>query len=177
MITSKKIAQIANVAFVQEFLKKNEMRAKLCMKNDQYSLLLHRHGLIIEIKDVLRENYLEVSLIDITSSLMIWGGSALGICLDLNLLDIEVLQLQKFEDHPELDLFTSHAAIKMDNLHTHLQAFDKLLPIITLQGLAAIRDGTIQSKRSFFNSVILMKLTDRDGYVRCLNNQDIEQLK
>jgi hypothetical protein len=168
MIFNEHIDRLIEVAQVQEFMRRHDMRSKLCKKEDNYSLLLYRLPYVIEFHDALIENYLEITFADLDEGLMIGGGSALSCSLDLGLQNLSELQQRKFDNHPQNHLFLSSNALKMDDLNSNLEAIDKLLPMIESKGLSSMRDGTFDIRFDFTQSVSPMDCGLKEKYLQCL---------
>jgi hypothetical protein len=126
-----------------------------------------RHPFFIEIHDALSENYLEITLSELTSGLLITGSSALGCSLDLGLQDINSLRAHTFHNHPLNHLFLSFGPQKMRHLHSFLEALDKLLPHIEESGLDSMREGSFDRRYDFSRSVELMHPGLKEKYFQC----------
>lgn len=168
MIFNEHIDRLTEIEIVQEFMRRNLMQAKLCNRGDDYSLILYRLPYVVEFHDALIENYLEVTLADLDGNLLIGGSSALGCSLDLGLQNVQQLRARNFEDHPLNNIFLSFQSQKMRNLHSFLEAIDKLFPRIEAKGLSAMRDGTFDSQFDFTQSVSPMYYGLKEKYLQCL---------
>jgi hypothetical protein len=155
MIYNENIDRLTEIDIVKDFVANHKMTSVLCKSVDEYSLLLFRHPFFIEIHDALSENYLEITLSELTSGLLITGSSALGCSLDLGLQDLSALRTRVFDNHPLNHLFLSFGSQKMRNLHSFLEALDKLLPYIEIEGngLQSMREGRFDRRFDFSQSV------------------------
>lgn len=156
MIYNENIDRLTEVKIVNDFVVNHKMASAPCKSIDECSLLLFRYPFFIEIHDALSENYLEITLSELTSGLLITGSSALGCSLDLGLQDINTLRARVFDDHPLNHLFLSFGPQKMRNLHSFIEALDKLLPYIEENGLQSMREGHFDRQFDFSQSIDLM---------------------
>jgi hypothetical protein len=170
MIFNEHIDQLVEVVQVQEFMRSHDMRSKLCKKGDNYSLLLYRLPYVVEFHDALIENYLEITLADLDEGLMIGGGTALECSLAMELQNLAELKERKFDTHPQNSIFLSWNALKMDDLNSNLEAIDKLLPLIEIKGLSAIRGGTFDSRLDCNESVSPMYYGLKEKYLQCMKD-------
>lgn len=168
MIYNEHMDRLTEVEIVQEFMRRNSMRTKLCNRDDDYSLILYRLPYVVEMHDALIENYLEISIADLASELILSGGSAVGCSIDMGLQDRAELKTRNFDTHPNNSIFLSFQGRKMYDLHCDLEAIDKLFPRIEAKGLSAMRDGTFDSRFDFTQSVSPMYYGLKEKYLQCL---------
>jgi hypothetical protein len=169
MIFNQRIDLLMEIDVVQEFMQRHSMQGKLCVKDDNYSLIVYRLPYVVEFHDALIENYLEISLSDISEGILIEGSVAVGCCLKMELQNLATLQSAKFDMHPQLDLFLSEKILKMDNLYTELQAFDNLMPLlINRGGLSSMRDGSFDTRFDFKDYVKPMYFGLKEKYLKCI---------
>lgn len=173
MIFNQRIDRLMEVDIVQEFMYHNDMQGRLCGKGDSFSLILYRMPYVVEFHDALIENYLEITLSDISAQLLLTGGRVSEISFMMNLQNFETLKLKRFNEHPKNDIFLSESARKMFDLHSELEAIDKLLPLIELKdGLNAMRDGSFDVRFDFKDYVNPMYFGLKDKYLNCINKTD-----
>ncbi|MES2840607.1 MAG: hypothetical protein V4794_10035 [Pseudomonadota bacterium] len=91
-------------------------------------LLFNEHW-IIDIRDCLRENYLELYLIEPAKKQFLWGSAALACCDDLGIVPIEMIRAAVPDGSFGEEIFLSFNSIKRRNLHTNLIAFDAICSI------------------------------------------------
>lgn len=168
MITNKEIDRLTTVEVVRDFAMRNAMAVKLCEHKGEHSLLIFRTPYFVAIRDVLVENYLEITLSDLTSNLLITGSCALACSLELGLQDLEVLRSQTFNSDRSHELFLSFHLQKFDDLHTFLGAIDKLLSCIATGGLLALRAGRFNLGLECSQSIGPMYPGLREEYLRCV---------
>lgn len=150
MTSNEHLSRLLEVDVVQQFIKKHSMQHTVL--NDMF--VLYRLPFVIGITDYLIENYLPMTLSDLSYDLLIEGGPALACSLAMNLQNIEQLRQERYDHHPLLNIFMSEGANKMDNLYSHLDAFDKLLPLIEERGgLVSHKNGTFDLRFDFSDSV------------------------
>ena len=130
MIFNQNLNRLLEVRIVKEFQHHHSMQGKLRKDSNDASFILYKMPFVVEFHDALIENYLEVSLSDLNCKLMLDGSSAVACCLQMELLNLDLMRLETFDNHPQTDIFLSEGILKMDNLHSNLEAIDKLLPLI-----------------------------------------------
>jgi hypothetical protein len=154
MIFNKNLDRILGIELVQRFTMTHRMRGCKCSCKDDCCFLLYRIPYIVAFWDAYIENYLEVVLVDLDAGLLLEGASALGCSLDLKLQSLELLRAREFSKHPLNDIFLSMNAEKMRYLHSHLEAIDKLLPLLEGKGgLISMRNGEFSKEFDFTESV------------------------
>lgn len=168
MITNAHIDRLLEIPLVQEVVQKNQFKTSLCQKGDDFTLLLYRLPYVIELRDTLVENYLETSLSDLDSERMIFGGSALGCCVHLGLIDIEALRQCVYEQQYE-SFFLSESALKLSDLYSDIEAFDKLLSIFEQQGMEPLVSKLDNGAHEFGTQPMYAGLKDK--YLRCISSQ------
>ncbi len=167
MIYNENLYSLTEVAIVEVFMRKQDF--KVASSDSEFGLILYNFPYIVEFKDALIENYLEVYLSDISSDLMFSEGAAWACCIELGLEDRQELKNRSYESHPQNQLFLSEGAQKMYGLHVTLEAIDKLLPLIKAKGgLVSMRDGTFDSRFDFKDSVKPMWHGMKERYLRCI---------
>ena len=168
MVTNKNIERLIEIGVVQSFVARHMLAAKLCRHNDDYSLLLFRAPYFVEFRDTLIENYLEITLADLETGLLITGSSALAISLELGLQDLQVLRARNFDNDPLIKIFLSFQSQKMRNLYSFLEAIDKLLLGIRSGGLSTLQDGSFDPRFDFSQSLSALYPGLREEYLRCV---------
>lgn len=170
MIFNQHLDRLPEVKIVQDFMQKSEMQGKLCGNGGNYSFILFRLPYVVEFHDAAIENYLEITLSDLGSDLLIQGGTALGCSLDVGLQNLSELRSRNFEHHPQNDIFLSDKPEKMRYLHSHLEAIEKLLPLIEAKGgLSSMRDGTFDRRFDFSTSVQSTYPGLKEKYLKCID--------
>jgi hypothetical protein len=174
MIYNENLHLLTEVAIVKEFMRQQGF--KVAPSDLDFGLVLYKLPYVVEFKDALIENYLEVYFSDLNGGFYMEGNSALGCSLDLGLQDLKVLRATDFENHPEKDIFLSEGKRKYHNLCSNLQSFEKLLPLIAAKGgLASMCDGTFNSRFDFRDSVKPMWRGMKERYLRCIAKAESSQ--
>jgi hypothetical protein len=170
MIFNHHIDRLTEIKIVQNFMQRHDMKAKLCVKADNFSLIIYRLPYVIEIYDALIENYLEMTCSDLRSDLLLPEGSFLSCSLDLGLQNLDELRILNFELHSQNNLFLSWESLKMRYLHSNIEAIDKLLPLIEAKGgLSSMQDGTFNPRFDFKLSVSPMYYGLKEKYLNCIS--------
>ncbi len=169
MIFNQKIDRLMEVDIVHSFMNCHNMQGKLCAKGDNFSFILYRMPYVVEFHDALIENYLEISLSDISAQLLLTGGRVSEISFMMGLQNFETLKFKNFNGHPKNDIFLSEAARKMFDLHSELEAIDKLLSLIEPKGgINALCDGSFDSRFDFKDYVKPMWHGLKEKYLKCI---------
>jgi hypothetical protein len=167
MIYNENLYRLTEVAIVEVFMLEQDF--KVAPSDSDFGLILYNLPYVIEFKDALIENYLELYFSDIKSGLMFAEGATWACCVDIGLQDRLELKNRSYESHPQNQLFLSEGAQKMYGLHVALEAIDKLLPLIKAKGgLASMCDGTFDSRFDFKDSVKPMWHGMKERYLRCI---------
>lgn len=167
MIYNENLHRLTEIEIVKDFMQLQGFKVAPCDKD--FGLILYRLPYVIEFKDALIENYLEVYFSDLTSSLYMEGGSALGCSLDLGLQSIEILRARDLDNVQGKDIFLSDGPLKIRHLYSNLEAIDKLLPPMEAKGgLASMRNGTFDLRFDFTLSVKQMWHGMKERYLRCI---------
>lgn len=173
MISNQRIDRLLEVDIVKSFIHRHGMLGKLCIDGDNFSFILYKIPYVIEFHDALIENYLEISLSDMSSDWMIDGGSALGCSIDIGLQNLEKLRNTNHESSIANTIFLSENFLKTRNLYSNLGAIDKLLPHIEAKGgLISMRDKTFDERFDFNDTVKPMYFGLKDKYLNCINKTD-----
>ncbi|MEJ7139174.1 hypothetical protein [Amphibiibacter pelophylacis] len=175
MIYNKNIDRLAKTEVVKDFMRRNDF--KMATQCKDYSFVLHKIPYVIEFKDALIENYLEIYFSDLNSDLYIVGNCALACGLDIGNQDL--LKLKKrdlgLKNHPDKEIFLSENEKKIGNLYDTLEAIDGLIPLFdTKGGLASMRNGTFDSRFDFKTRVDLMWHGMKERYLRCIGEGDFQ---
>jgi hypothetical protein len=170
MIYNKHLDRLQEIPFVQDFISRQGMCGKLCSEGENHSFILYRRPYAVEFYDALIENYLEISLLEPTSNYVLRASTASGICLEMGLQKIEALRQLDFRHCAQGPIFLSSDDTKMLSLYEHLDAIDKLLPLLEARGgLASMRDGTFDSQFNFSDLVQPMYPGLQERYKKCLD--------
>ncbi len=171
MIYNENLHRLTDVQIVKDFMRRQ--RFKVAPNDNDFGLILFRLPYVIEFKDALIENYLEVYFSDLVGSLYIEGSPALGRSLDLGLQCLEELRLRDLSCYKDIDIFLSENEKKFSDLDAELEAIDKLLPLIEAKGgLVSMRDGTFDPRPDFKDSVKPMWHGMKERYLRCIAQAD-----
>ena len=158
---------------VQKFMHDHNMHGKLCIRRDEYSLILYRFPYVVEFHDALIDNYLEISLSDISMELLLTGSRAVPISCQLGFQNIEELKIMNFTNDPKNNIFISEGSRKMLDLHCDFEAINKLLPSIEAKGgLASIQNGTFDTRFDFKDYLKPMYFGLKDKYLNCIHETD-----
>lgn len=173
MIFNKHLDRLTEVEIVQNFMRCHNMQSKMCSEGDSHSFILYRFPYVVEFWDALIENYLECSLTDVTSGLLMNDGSIYGISVALGFHDRATVKSRSYQGHPLNQIFLSSQAEKMLDLHVDLEAIDKLLPLIEAKGgLSSMHDGTFDPRFDFKDSVQAMYHGLKEKYLQCIGPLD-----
>lgn len=129
MIFNDKLTNLFNFPIVQLISQKLDLKMIACNGFGIDGILLFNERWIIDIRDCLRENYLELFLIESAKRQFLWGSAALACCDDLDILPIEMIRSQVPDGNFGEEIFLSFNSTKRRNLHTNLIAFDAVCSI------------------------------------------------
>lgn len=165
MIYNENMHRLTEVEIVKDFMQRRGF--KVAPSDNDYGLIIYRLPYVIEFKDALIENYLEVYFCDVDASALMQEGDIIWCSVTLGKQTREELKAVNFEGHPQNNLFLSDGAQKMYCLSTTVEAIDKLLPLIEAKGgLASMSDGTFDPRPDFKNSVKPMWHGMKERYLR-----------
>jgi hypothetical protein len=171
MIYNENLHRLTDAQIVKDFMRRQ--RFKVAPSDNDFGLILFRLPYVIEFKDALIENYLEVYFSDLEGLLYMEGSSALGCSLDLKLQNIEDLRARDLTHDQNKEFFLSECDLKIRHLYSNLEAIDKLLPLIEAKrGLVSMRDGTFDPRPDFKDSVKPMWHGMKERYLRCIAQAD-----
>lgn len=171
MIYNENLDRLTQVEIVKNFMRRQNF--KVAPSDNDFGLILFRLPYVIEFKDALIENYLEVYFSDLVGCLYMDGNCALGCSLDLRLQNIEALRARDLTLDKNKEFFLSECDLKIRHLYSNLEAIDKLLPLFEAKGgLASMRDGTFDSRFDFKDSVKPMWHGMKERYLRCIAQAD-----
>ncbi len=171
MIYNENLDRLTQVEIVKDFMRRQSF--KVAPSDNDFGLILFRLPYVIEFKDALIENYLEVYLSDLVSSIYIEGSPALGRSLDLGLQCLEELRSRDLSGYEDINIFLSDNEKKFSDLDAELEAIDKLLPLIEAKGgLVSMRNGTFDPRSDFKDSVKPMWHGMKERYLRCIAQAD-----
>lgn len=172
MIFNQHLDRLKEVQLVRDFMQRHRMQGGLCTQGDDSSFILYRFPYVVEFRDALIENYLEIVLVDVSSNLLLTDGSITFCSVELGHQNREILRTLDFSSHKQNNIFLSEGSMKMYGLHTVVEALDKLIPLIEARGgLSSIRDGTFDLRFDFRNCVQPMYPGLKDKYLKCINSQ------
>ena len=140
MISSENVFNIKRITFVKEFLEKHDFNAALLEEDGNYSLLMFRYPLFIELLDGLNENCLHISLGDTKSALITQDSSVLNLAYTLGWISERDANNTSFPKNEESDLFLSFGTEKIHNLFFFLKALNSLLPMLGSEGFKAFEE-------------------------------------
>ena len=171
MIFNEHLDRLMEVDVVQNFTKIHRMKGKMCSEGKNHTYILYRLPYVVGFWDSVIENYLEIVLVDLDAELLIEGGSALGCSLDMGLQKLEILRQRNFSKHLLNEIFLSERVEKMRYLHSHLEAFEKILPLIECkEGLISMKDGSFDSRFNFSDSVKPIYPGLKERYQKCIGS-------
>ncbi len=170
MILNQDIGRLIEVDIVSSFVAQHKMTPVDCRWSEGCSLLLTRTPYVVEFQDALIENYLDVTLADLSNGLLITGSSALGCSIDMGLQNLQSLKRQNFDHHPLLNVFLSFQAQKMGNLYSFLGAIDALMERIEEKGLVTMLTGGFDEGFDFSSSVEPLYPGMLERYRLCINS-------
>ena len=167
VIYNQNLHRLTEVEVVKEFMWRQGF--KVAPSDLDFGLILYKLPYVIEFKDALIENYLEIYFSDISSACYMNEGDSIWCSISIGMQSREELKRLSFECHGQLDIFLSEGPQKMYGLQTTLKAIDKLLPLIEAKGgLASMHDGTFNSRIDFKDSVKPMWHGMKERYLRCI---------
>lgn len=171
MIYNENLDRLTQVEIVKDFMRRQSFKVAPC--DNDFGLILFRLPYVIEFKDALIENYLEVYFSDLESRLYMEGNSALGCSIDIGLQRLEELRLRDLSCYEGIDIFLSENEKKFSDLDARLEAIDKLLPLIEAKGgLVSMQDGKFDSRFDFKDSVKPMWHGMKERYLRLIAQVD-----
>ena len=103
MIYNDNLDRLTQVEIVKDFMLRQSF--KVAPSDNDFGLILFRLPYVIEFKDALIENYLEVYFSDLVSSIYIEGSPALGRSLDLGLQCLEELRSRDLSGYEDINIF------------------------------------------------------------------------
>lgn len=129
MIFNDKLINLSNLPIVQLILQKFDLKIIACTGFGIDGILLFNERWIVDIRDCLQENYLELYLIEPAKRQFLWGSAALACCDELDIIPIEMIRTAVPDGDFGEEIFLSFKSIKRRNLHTNLIAFDAVCSI------------------------------------------------
>lgn len=168
MISSKNILHVKELGFVAEFLQKHNFQAKLLEDGEDYSLLLFRSPLCVEIVDGLSDNCLQIVLGDISTSMMMLDGSVLHLAFEHGWVDSDEARNTRFPENEESRFFLSSGTEKIHNLYFFLRAMDKLLPLLGSNGIKIIENTAFSKSTGVSDLLQTMPNDMRERYLACI---------
>lgn len=129
MIFNDKLINLSNLPIVQLIVQKLKLKMIACSGFGIDGILLFNERWIVDIRDCLRENYLELYLIEPAKGQFLWGSAALACCDDLGIIPIEIIRSKVPDGNFGEEIFLSFNSTKRRNLHTNLIAFDAICSI------------------------------------------------
>lgn len=169
MIYNSQIDRLMEVDIVQTFMRHQDMQGKPCGKGDNCSLILYKFPYVVEFHDALIENYLEITLSDISKDLLLTGSRATEICLEIGLQNIEDLKIRNFNEHTKNNIFISEGARKMFDLYCDLEAIDKIIPLLKKSDdSSSMLKDAFDSRFDFKDYVIPMYFGLKEKYLNCI---------
>lgn len=174
MIYNENLYRLTEVEIVKDFMRRHSF--KVAPSDNDFGLILFRLPYVIEFKDALIENYLEVYFSDLVGCLYMEGSPALGRSLDFGLQCLEELRSRDLSGFEDINIFLSDNKKKYSDLDAELEAIDKLLPLIEAKGgLASMRDGTFDPRFDFKDSVKPMWHGMKERYLRCIAAAELDK--
>jgi hypothetical protein len=172
MIFNEHLDRLMEVDIVKKFTLTNHMQSKRCRAGANPTFILYRLPYVVGFWDSVIENFLEIVFVDLDANLLIDYGSPVSIAIDLGLQNLEALKILNFDNHNQLDIFSSEKALKMYCLHTGLEAIDKLLPLIDSKGgLTSLKDGTFHPQFDFSDTVKPIYQGLKERYINCIGDE------
>jgi hypothetical protein len=166
MISSENILNIRRISFVTEFLKKNNFKTALLEDDGDYSLLMFRTPLFIELFDGLNENCLHISFGDTKSALVTQDGSVLNWAYTAGWISESASNNTAFPRNEESDLFLSFGTEKIHNLFFFLKAINFMLPILGSEGFKALEEQDTSSRPSVLITLQPMAYETKKKYLK-----------
>lgn len=168
MIFNEHLERLLEVRVVKDFMVSRRLEATKFHDDAVSSLLLFRDAFVIEVRDALRENYLEIFLVDLDSDRVLEGGAAVGCSVDLGFQNLEEMRAKNHSVQTWESLFLSFEIEKMNNLQHHLAAFDRLFPLIETEGLRRLQNSGRKYPTDFPLSIRPMYPLVKARYAKCL---------
>lgn len=131
MIYNRRLEHLLKSRCLQDFAARHQANARVCETKDRYSILLIRDSYVVEISEIIVDNYVEVWLSDMNSRLCVSSADARGICRALNVPAATVCQL---DDVPVERVFISFHSEKAASFPGELSPIDSLLVFIAGNG-------------------------------------------
>lgn len=166
MISSENVLNIKRISFVKEFLEKNDFKTALLEDDGDYSLLMFRPPLFIELLDGLNENCLHISLGDTKSALVTQDGSVLNLAYTAGWISERDANSTTFPKNEESDLFLSFGTEKIHNLFFFLKALTALLPILGSEGFKAFEEQDASRRSNVLITLQPMAYETKKRYLK-----------
>lgn len=165
MIYNTYIEMLLKSNVIQETIRKNSMSTKVLINGDEYYFLMYHHPFVIEISDLLIENFLDIFVHDLTNNLTIKDNLLITIADDLG--------IRSKNDWPskcntlDSEMFISYNEGKQTILEGVLDRFNLLLPIIVNKGgFKSFKDKTFHPLFDYTESTLNLNINEK---VKILN--------
>lgn len=131
MIYNRRLEHLLKSRCLQDFSARHHAVARICDTKDRYSVLLVRDSYVVELSEIIIDNYVEIWLSDMKSSLWVSSADARGIC---RALDVPVAVRCQLDDVPVERTFISFCSEKAISFPEDLSSIDSLLEFIASNG-------------------------------------------
>ncbi|NIN58217.1 MAG: hypothetical protein GTN84_22510 [Hydrogenophaga sp.] len=131
MIYNRRLEILLKSRCLQDFALRHHAVAQICDTKDRYSVLLVRGNYVIEISEIIIDNYVEVWLSDMGSNLWVSSADARGIC---RALDIPVAVVCLLDDISIERTFISFHSEKAASFPLDFSSIESLLVYIFSHG-------------------------------------------
>lgn len=153
MINNEALHRVVSIPAVASFIQRFQMNSIMC----NGSFVLYSLPYIINFRDALIENHLEIYLVDLNRNLMADGHGVLAESLSRGFQSAELLNRERQNfSQTELSLFLSDQVNKLADLYAIVESINLLFPEISSHGL----DSVIKSTQPLGWSM-------RDRYAAC----------
>lgn len=116
---------------LQDFVKRHHAVARICDSRDRYSILLIRDPYVVELSEISIDNYVEIWLSDMNSSLWVSSSDARSMCREL---ELPVALICQRDDFLAEEAFISFHSEKANSFPEDLSSIDAMLTFIVSRG-------------------------------------------
>ena len=131
MIYNRQLEYLLTSRCLQDFSARYQSVARICETKDRYSILLVHDSYVVELSEIIIDNYVEIWLSDMSSGLWVSSTDARGICSAINIPAAIVCKLDDISIERAFISFHSEKAVAFP---LDLCWVDSLLAFIASKG-------------------------------------------
>lgn len=143
MIYNRQLEYLLTSRCLQDFSAKYQSMARICDTKDRYSILLVHDSYVVELSEIIIDNYVEIWLSDMSSGLWVSSADAHGICSAVNIPAAIVCKLDDISIERAFIRFHSEKAVSFP---MDLCWVDSLLAFIASKG-GCVRSHILPHRR------------------------------